>query len=316
MENKYYVPKGFMTKKDVRFMYLFFDNGDYVTLDKSEFIDFDFIFYDKLVKYDRQYIPMVKEGFIKLKISRFKSSRCDSAFINVYDDYNKNRKLYLENRLINESGIKCIKFFDENNWSRSIEGQFYGEKEGEFLVLKIVDDFPSLEYKDEEFNIIINPLKKETIRSITIDFENCESFDIYQDEILEINLNMDKKLELTSEDYGRVVEGGYIKIKLKESHFYRNINLFDEIKKHKIKSIIKRLCGDGITNTDICRLYVEYNYAGFSINKTEPIEIKDLFEVDDEYLDEDDDFDDLEYLSGYCELLDDQSIVIHFCELI
>lgn len=313
MENIYCAHKGFMKKKDVRFMYLFFDNGNYVTLDKSEFIDFDFVFYDKLVNNNNQYVPMVKNGFIKLKISKFKSSRHNSVFINAYDDYNKHRKSYLENRLVNESGIKYIKFFDENNWSRSIVGHFYGEKDGEFLVLKIFDDFPSLEYKKEEFNVVINPLKKKIIESIKIDFENCESFDIYKDEILEINLNMDKKLELTSEDYGRVIEGGYIKIKLKESYFERDIFFFDEIKKYKIKSIIKRLCGDGITNTDICRLYIRYEYAGFGICKTEPIETKNLFEVDENY--EDDDFEYL-YLSGYCELLDDQSIVIHFGKLI
>ena len=46
--NKYTYPKKEFDKKDVNFMYVFFDNGDYISINGSEVVELEIRLYDRL----------------------------------------------------------------------------------------------------------------------------------------------------------------------------------------------------------------------------------------------------------------------------
>lgn len=300
----YYFKKNFYSPKDVEFAYLFFDNGDYITVDKKEIIDFDFEFYDKMVWYQDSIVPVAKFGFVKLKISKLKSSRYDSIYMNKIKDYNRNRKKYIENFCCNDNPLVSVKFFNDNNCSKSVYGQFNGKMDGEYLVLSSIDIWPNISSNSDKFSISLHSVNKSIINKITLDFENCETIDVFQDEIVDLQLNLNEKLEEYSNDYLRKIKNGFIKIKFNSEIDYRHVLLFSDVKNIKVKHLKKRLLGNkDKMEHDICRLYINYDYAGFGIVRNEPIVI-------DENWIEQHDYD--YYISGYCEELENDEIVIHF----
>ena len=145
----YYFKKNFYGPEDVRFAQVFFDNGDYISLNKNEIVNFQFEFYDKMIWFNDAIVPVAKKGFVKLKISKCKSSRYDSEYMNTVDEYNKNRKKYIEELCCDDSGIVNIRFFNENNWHKSVSGQFVGTIDGEYLILSVVDIWPSISSDNE-----------------------------------------------------------------------------------------------------------------------------------------------------------------------
>lgn len=303
---KYYYKKNFYNLKDVEFAHVFFDNGDYITLNKPEIIDFQFEFYDKMVLFNEVVTPVAKKGFIKLKISKYKSSRYDSKYINTVSEYNQNRKKYIEELCCNDSGIVNIRFFNKDNWHKSVSGRFVGNIEGEFLILSVVDIWPNISSENENFSISLHSVNKNIIDKINIDFENCESFDIFKNEILELEINLDEQLYEHSGDYTRQMINGFIKIKFDLEITWRHINFFIDRKNVKIKDLKKRLLyKKKLESHDICRLYIHYDYAGFGMQRVESIEVDGKWcgEEDDCYA---------EYVSGYCERLDNDVVIIYF----
>lgn len=298
--------KNFYNPKDVEFVHVFFDNGDYIALNKSEIIDFQFEFYDKMVWFNDAIVPVVKKGFIKLKIAKYKSSRYDSEYMNTIDEYNKNRKKYIEELCCNDSGIINIRFFNTDNWHKSVSGQFIGTIDGEYLILSAVDIWPSVPFENEKFSINLHSLNKNTINKINLDFENCESFDIFKNEILELEINLDEQLYEHSGDYTRQMINGMIKVKFDSTITWRHISFLLDEKPVKVKDLKNRLLFNKKQSShDICRLYIHYDYAGFCMQRIESIE------VDGKWVGEDEDCEG-EYVSGYCEQLEKGIIAIHF----
>ena len=159
----------------------------------------------------------------------------------------------------------------------------------------------------ENFSISLHSLNKSTINKINVDFENCESFDIFKNEILELEINLDEQLYEHSGDYTRQITNGMIKVKFDPTITWRHISFLDDEKPVKVKDLKNRLLfNKKIESHDICRLYIHYNYAGFCMQKVESIE------VDGEWRGEEDDDCYAEYVSGYCELLEKGVIAIHF----
>ena len=292
----YYYKKNFYTPKQVEFAYLFFDNGDYITLNKSEIVDFKFEFYDKMVWFDTSITPVAKSGFIKLKISKYKSSRYDSQYVNNIKEYNENRKKYIENLCCDDSGIVNIRFFDNNNWHKSVCGKFVGRIENKYLILSVEEIWNNIPSTSENFSISLNSIEKSIINKINLDFENCEHFDIFKHEIVDLKLNLNEKLDEDSSDYKRQLINGYIKVKLDPEITYRNISLASNVKYPKVKHIKERLIdGDEKTTHNICHLYINYEYAGFGTAREESITVNGDW-IDDKTIDED-----YAYLvSGYC----------------
>lgn len=185
--------------------------------------------------------------------------------------------------------------------------------DGEFLMFEFLEQPQMGSYASEYHNINIANVNKEDVNNIDLDFENCESFFVYHDEIKELNLIFDNKLEWGAEDLNRKVVGGYIRIKLNKNFYSRENSLIDNYKRLNIQNFEKRLCGiKGESGHDICHLYINYYHAGYGgIQVTECIEIDDI-NFDNETANDIEEIDDYIFESGYCKKMNDGTIVVGF----
>lgn len=303
----YYYKKNFIELKDVEFADVFFDNGDYICIHKSEIIDFNFEFYDKMIMNRREITPVAKSGFVKLKIAKKDRYMYKSHYMKTIEEYKRDRRQYINNRCIGDCGITYIRFFDNHNWHKGVCGQFVGKIENDYLILTTKDIWPTLSSSSDNFNITLNPIKKSIIERITLDFENCETVDIYKDEIISFDLVFEEELNPGSGNYSRKLKHGYIKIKLDPKITWRHNDIYTDNEKITLKDIKKRLCyNNNKSYHDIVRLYIDYEYAGFTMVKEEAIEISGHWgNVDDE-----DEFP--QYIGGYCEILKGDVISVYF----
>lgn len=314
---EYVYPKKKFEKKDIDFMYLFFDNGDYVSLHGSEVVDIQLKLYDRLVWGERGVCPVAESGFIKLKVNKKNKAIYDGVFLYNAKKYRNDRKGYIEHRCVQEGGISSVRLFDENNWYDTICGSIVAEMDDEFLVLKFISQ-PSFGSSENANNIIfLNNISKSLIDSINLDFENCEDFTIYKNEILDIQLQFEKELVWGAGDLFRSIKSGFIKIKFDKTIDYRRTNFLGYYRKITLKKLEKRLCWYGIQSTHaICHLYVDYNYAGFGSRRRECIEVEDIRSDEEleriEKLEEEGDYSFDEYIGGYCKKQKDGTIIITF----
>lgn len=130
MSDTYFFPKIKYTKNEVDFMYIFFENGDFLEIDGSEIIDFSINTYDKLIRSHKGYNPVVESGYFKLKISNKPAFTRRSHFLYNENEFKKNRKLYIENRCINESKITEIWLFDSLNWHNVLHCELKAKIDG------------------------------------------------------------------------------------------------------------------------------------------------------------------------------------------
>ncbi len=315
--NKYTYPKKKFDKKDVEFMYVFFDNGDFISLNGNEVVDLEISLYDRLIQNERGVCPVAESGFIKLIINRINKAIYNSVFVYNAKEYKKDRIAYIQNRCVNEGGITCVRLFDENNWHDTIYGNIVGEMDGEFLVLKFLSQPNFGSSKSENNVVMLNPIGKSIIENIFLDFENCEGFTIYDDEIIDIQLEFENELVWGSDDLLRNVKSGFIKCILDPEIDYRRIHLFDD-GKITLKKLEQRLCGKkGQATHDICHLYIDYKFYGFGSKRRECIEVEDI-RPDEEIerlrkLEEEGKYDYCaDFFGGYCKRKEDGALIITF----
>lgn len=313
---EYIYPKKKFNKKDVDFMYLFFDNGDYFSLHASEVVDLKLNLYDRLVWGDRGICPVVESGYIKLDVKKRNKAIYHGYFLYNAKEYRGDRKTYIENRCVSEEGISHVRLFDENNWHDTLYGNIKAEMEGEFLVLKFL---PQEKYGSADgvnHVILLNEIGKTIVESIDLDFENCESFYVYKDEIQDMQLQFEEELVWGGGDLFRSIKSGFIKIKLDKSIAYRRTHFLDD-DKVTIKKLEKRLLWKKMqSDHDICHLYINFDYAGFGFDRTECVEIEDV--RPDEELERLERLEDRcvyavdDFIGGYCKKQKDGAIVITF----
>lgn len=176
----------------------------------------------------------------------------------------------------------------------------------------IFDFLPQLKmgsYQKEQHYINIKNVKKEDVNNINLDFENCESFVVYNGEIKDININFDNQLEWGTGDLYRKVISGYLKIKLDSDFTSRRNDLFIDKESLKITDFERRLCGEkGEGAHDVCHLYIDYYHAGYG-----GIEFSECIDMDDINVEEESTNEWYEcYESGYCKKSKDGSIIIAF----
>jgi len=315
--NKYTYPKKKFDKKDVEFMYVFFDNGDFISLNRNEVVDLEISLYDRLIQNERGVCPVAESGFIKLIINRINKAIYNNVFVYNAKEYKKDRIAYIQNRCVNEGGITCVRLFDENNWHDTIYGNIVGEMDGKFLVLKFLSQPNFGSSKSENNVVMLNPIGKSIIENIFLDFENCEGFTIYDDEIIDIQLEFENELVWGSDDLLRNVKSGFIKCILDPEIDYRRIHLFDD-GKITLKKLEQRLCGKkGQATHDICHLYIDYKFYGFGSKRRECIEVEDI-RPDEEIerlrkLEEEGKYDYCaDFFGGYCKRKEDGTLIITF----
>lgn len=290
---------------------IFFRNGDYFELSKGEIIEMDIQFYDTLITGERGFCPVAKSGFIKCKIKE-KAPKYNQVFVYNKNEYAKNRKKYLEQRCVNEGGIYYLRLFNNNNWHYGIYAETVAYLENDYLILRFQEN-KTYGSADKDYHTVnACNLTKSVVEKISLDFENCDGFDIYQEEIQEMNINFEKQLEWSSSCFGREIKNGFIRLKLNKEIEWRQVNVYNCNEKiPNIKKLERRLCGRGIDDCDICNLYVQYNYAGYCMDHEECIQIKDIRPIEElPDIDEEDIYPC--FISGYAKREDDGSILIVF----
>lgn len=313
MNTTFTYPKRKYTKNEISFMYIFFENGDFISIKGIEVINISVNVYDNLVRHSNGVSPVASDGFIKLKIANKVTFAYNTNEVYNPDELKKGRKKYIEERCTKESIIKEVWLFDSHNWHNVLIGNIKAKMEDEFLILEFLPYDTMWAYSSHQHSINLSTINKEKIFSIDLDFENCEGFTVYSTEIEDINLNFKPELEWGSSDLYRVVENGYIKIKLDDYFKSRKHSLFD-FKKLTNKPFELRLCSKkGFDIHDICHLYITYHNAGFGECSEECVEINDIRPEEIlNNLDEEENDTYYGYESGYCKKLKDNSILISF----
>lgn len=304
MENKsYYLKKKNIDKKHIEFMYVYLENGEYFRVNKDELFDISITHSDEIVRFQKGLCPVVAFGQLKIKLKNIGEQYDYESFVNDHNQYKKDRTSYIFDKIINREKVKYIKLFNESCSHKTLLGNIVAKIEGDFLIFEFVNAMQR-SYSKKQSTINLNDLHKNNIESFVIDFENCESCRIYNEEIVDINLKIDSQLVFGSCDYKRCIVGGYIKIK-PQNISYREIEIWNG-KTDKSK-ITKRLCGEkGIFLSDICRLYVRYAHWGYGDVLEEVIEIKEI--IDKKYTKP------FVYISGFAEKQKDGTILICFDE--
>ncbi len=298
-------------KQEISKAQVFFRNGDYFELSGSEIIDISLQFYDTLIANERGFTPVAKGGYIKCKFSKL-APRYDSSLLYNQKEYKKDRKVYLEERCINEGGLYYIRLFNRNHWHDGIFGDIVAYKDGDVVVLSFQAN-RTYGTANKNYHTVMAPnVIKQVVEKINLDFENCDSFEIFQEEILDMQINCKNQLEWSSSSYGRKISNGFIRLKLNKELEWRRVNVYGCNEKiPNIKKLEQRVCGDGEDEIDICHLYVTYRYAGYCKGYEECIGINDirpLEEIPD--IDEEDIYPC--FISGYAKKENDGSILIVF----
>lgn len=275
MEREYTVAKKVYKKEDIAYIEVVFDNGDFVPLGGEEILDISIRLYDKLILENNEFCAFAESGLLKLKLQKSpKDLYFDFNFFN-YKEYKKNRLEYIKNRLSVVGGIKCIKFFNDNNCHTTVCGNIIAESDGDYLSMRFISKPIDEPYESENHKISLNNITRSQIRSVLLDFENCDSFSIYANEILDMQLNFDDKL--SSFDYSRVIKSGFIKLRLSEDNGYREMHFYEDRKKITQKKLEQRLCGKNESEIhDICHLYINYGYTGYGTRRKECLTVNDI----------------------------------------
>lgn len=313
MNCEYTCKKKIYDVREIESAQILFLNGDFIEVSGKEIVDLDVTLYDRLVHFNNCYFPVVKSGKIKLKIVDEKPRYDDSSVYNQ-KEYLKDRKIYIENRLLKEGEIFAVRFFNELNWHDTLFGNIKAIIEEDFLVLTFSENNSMGAFNGERHVINLKNVNKKDFRLMHLDFENCDGIDVYQDEVKEINLEFEKELSWNADGYCRVIKNGYIRLKFdNEYDFGRKINLY--IPKGKFatfKHLEKRICGKGEDDIDICNLYVSNYHCGYGFEKEEVISLNDLSEYPENYCEDDEHEEYIPYISGYAQKQKDGSILITF----
>ena len=310
MSYEFVCPKKDFNKKDITKAQMFFRNGDYFELSGKEIVDINLQFYDTLIANEKGFSPVVKSGYIRCKFSKL-APKYDSSLLYNAKAYKKDRKKYLEERCLNEGELYYARLFDEYHWHDGIFGDITAYKDGNEIVLAFQAN-KTYGSADKTYHTV-NALNvtKQAVEKIDLDFENCDGIEIFQEEIIDMQLNFKKELEWNSSCFGRELQDGFIRLRFKENITWRKANIYCEAKKNTVQNFIKRICGKDIDDIDICNLYITYNYAGYCKEYIERISINDI-----RPLEELPDIDEPDicpcFISGYAKKENDGSILIVF----
>lgn len=307
MNCEYFCKKKSFIAKEIEQAQIFFTNGDYFTLTKTEIVEISVKFYDELRVGERGFCAVAKNGFIKCKING-KKKRRGGQLLYKNSEYGKDIKDYLENRCVKEGGIRYVRLFDENHWHVPFYCIASARKEDDFLILEFQEEVGDATADNEHHTVRARAITKESIQRINLDFENCDEIEIFQEEIQDIQLNFEKELGWGSSAFERKLHNGFIRLKFDKKFVWRKSNVDWISGKDTLDKLKKRLCGKGRSEIDICHLYITYDYAGYCMSLEECIHVDDIRPIKEQ------DEDEWDYISGYAEKQKDGSILIVFGE--
>lgn len=322
MFNTYHYKKYMMPQKKVEFFYITFNNGSFISLSKNELISYDFKFYDELVWDTNEFVKKACSGQIKLRIKNHAHHIYKDSIVPFKKEYD--RKEYYEQLCLDGHNIKSIRFFNENNWSETVLGNFSSSLKNDILTIVVHEDPHKHSSDSNEFFIRLFEPKIEDICKIHFVMENCESFTAYNSEIEEFKVEFSKEL-FGGEglDFQRKASGGYIKIKLKKTLDPHNGSIFvfeDEEDQYQYadeapttaERIIKHFKMDPEKEHNIGELYITYYNQGFGKYLEESINIENIQDVDWDSLTEDEYYEIYNFVGGHTKVIGKDTLIIYF----
>lgn len=279
---EYKVKKRDIHKKDIKYLEIYFKNGDFLTIKNNEIIDISLTLADELVvgtMYWNEFCPVIYSGYLKIKPLKKRQGSLDERFL--FDDkkYQKDRVQYIFDRLIQrEDSVVSIQLFNEYNHCTALYGISNSIVKDDNIMITF--SLIGTQSNQEKYHTIALPeLQQSIIGRLELDFENCDGIYISHKEIVEMNISLKPELEWYG-NYYRVVQKGYLKIKLdKNENSDRETRLWKALRHGKKgnKQIERRIYGKkGYGLHDICNLYIEYRPAGVEFYRKECIVVNDI----------------------------------------
>jgi hypothetical protein len=289
MGKEYKFSKKEFKKANVGSMYVFFDNGDYVQIQGEEILDLSIKLYDRLVLEHSGICFVAANGFMKLKLI---SKNDEEGVVYNPDEYKADRKKYIENRLCKDGGIRYLRIHNRYCWRDTVYGNITAKTDGEYLILSFLEKPVAESFDGKESKIFLRGVEKSAVKKIRLDFENCDDFTVYQEEIKDIRLTFKDEL-VCGHNLCRELQSGFIELAVDESISHREINIYNlrDNKRFKLKHFEERLLdkhGDGwfclekdvfgkirLGGHDICSFDIYYN-LGYGEIRRECVEIEDI----------------------------------------
>ncbi len=289
--------------------YLHFANGDSIPFKKQELQELSVKLYDSLIADGDGFSPVAESGRVVIDVAP-KPPKYSYAHVYNESEFKKDRKTYIEKRCVEEGGLCAVEFCNDLNWGRTLYGDLSAELREGKLVLTYLPKRSGGKSEGTVHTVAVRNVTKKTVRSIILDFENCESFTVYDNEIENLHLQFDPQLCEGSDALYRCIRSGYLTIKLDKTIDFRK-TCFHSISHPTLKQLEKRLVGTGyIAKHDICHLYVCYwdgNEECLEIDDIRPEEELERLEKAEEegegYFD---------FVGGYCQQQKEGSVKIMF----
>ncbi len=245
-----------LAKRDFSKIEIYFDNGNYVTVNDFEIVRSNIFVYGRLVWHDNEICRVAYKGEIVLNIDDSYKTEDYELCISDPDNYRKGRKRYIETRCKNGIIVKTVIYTVYNNSRFTLLGNV--------RIWNCDDGFciGYLTYLDgdmggcSEHYIDLPDITKSSAGIVTLNFENCETVAVYHDEIVDIKLEYSRELYAEcSGEFFRLVTGGYIRIAfIDRANRDGVVYSVDDI-----SAIEKRLCSkSGESIHDICNLYISH----------------------------------------------------------
>lgn len=312
MQYTYTSEKQKFEKNGVEMFYLHFANGDSIPFKGQELLDLSIKLYDNLIADGNGFSPVAESGRIVLDVA---PKQPKYGFAHVYNEseFKKDRKTYIEKRCVEEGGLCAVEFCDDLNWGRTVYGDLSAEMQDGKLVLTYFPKRSGGASDGTAHAVSLRNVTKNGVRRILLDFENCENFVVYDDEIAEVKLQFKPVLKEGSDRLNRCVKSGYLAIKIDKTIQFRTMN-FNILPHPTPKQLEKRLVGSSkkYVEHDICHLYVWYQDEHEECLEIDDIrpeeELARLAKAEEEGRGEGDP----DFIGGYCQRQDDGSIKIMF----
>lgn len=254
---------------------------------------------------------------------RYPSSSCrhDGTYIGDMESNLADMRAFIKKRFFSVGSIVKISV-NCDDFHLLVFGNIVAEERGEKIVLRF---FPKAKYEPsdgDEYTVETEDVDPEDLHRIGLVFENCDDFTVYSREIVNLKLEMKDRLVQWSEEYIRMVDSGYMTVKV-DNHGLksrygidgREIDFSGRYTARTYRQILKeRLLGNRKKQVHIiCCLALGYFQNGKGSEYVAIDEIKSDEEV--EYLIEKEDNDCHQHYffeGGYCENLGKGRIGISF----
>ena len=315
MKNMYFHKKSFVKKNELDSIMVVLDNGEYFTLHKKEVVDYNLVFLDKLMWFDCCACPVAKSGYIKLRINN--KPEYNLGLLHSYKECRMYKKGFIEQKILDDCRVVSFIFTDKCGDDYGVLGNYKASLEDDCIVIRVVEN-DDVSFQSNKFSIQLNPIRRPFIEKIKFKFDGEDSFEVFQEEIEDIQLTFDDELIGCGNGYIRSLKTGYIRLSLTSDIIDRKIELYDGRKNHKKKHLENKLVKKGKKMCTITDLYINYNQDYIRIRDVERIDVKSIPISRNGFIDceIDGDLVGYAYISGFCERIDKNTIVIRLGKLL